>query len=349
MSGLNILGGIGQGLQQGVGFMQQKRLQDEQVRQSQARLSMLEEEQNWKRKQQQAAEEERQRVGMLEKISQEELLSYQEETGKQDLDRFDLAEVQARAGKKAFQSGFLPATEYTKAAEIQRQLRESGVADLYMKTAVNDDWDAFNKRFAPMFGGATAKPMGDDILITTPDGRKTPVSRIGFESLLKLDLTASAQESAFKGQKARAEVDKIASEAEENRANAGKLRADARHAGSVAGKNAPANVQAAEWYSRATPEQRSIFDRINKIERAPDVAKAATTIFTEAKKAGEPITIDEARRQARQLVGVEDAPDEVKPVIGKDGIAEPKSAAERAALPSGTRYRSPDGQIRIVP
>ena len=257
--------------------------------------------------------------------------------------------MQARAGKKAFQSGFLPATEYTKAAEIQRQLRESGVADLYMKTAINDDWDTFNKQFAPMFGGATAKPMGDDILITTPDGRQTPVSRIGFESLLKLDLTASAQESAFKGQKARAEVDKIASEAEENRANAGKLRADARHAGSVAGKNAPANVQAAEWYSRAAPEQRSIFDRINKIERAPDVAKAATTIFTEAKKAGEPITIDEARRQARQLVGVEDAPDEVKPAVGKDGIAEPKSAAERAALPSGTRYRSPDGQIRIVP
>lgn len=349
MSGLNLLGGLAQGITQGLNNTMT--IQNTRARQqeSDARLAMLQDEHNWRAKQQQAAEEERQRVGMLEKISQEELLSYQEETGKQDLDRFDLAEVQARAGKKAFQSGFLPATEYTKAAEIQRQLRESGVADLYMKTAINDDWDAFNKRFAPMFGGATAKPMGDDILITTPDGRQTPVSRIGFESLLKLDLTASAQKSAFDGQKARAEVDKIASEAEENRANAGKLRADARHAGSVAGKNAPANVQAAEWYSRATPEQRSIFDRINKIERAPDVAKVATTIFTEAKKAGEPITIDEARRQARQLVGVEDVPDEVRPAIGKDGIAEPKSAAERAALPSGTRYRSPDGQIRIVP
>lgn len=349
MSGLNLLGGLAQGITQGLNNT--AAIQNNRIRQqeSNARLAMLQDEHNWRAKQQQAAEEERQRVGMLEKISQEELLSYQEETGKQDLDRFDLAEVQARASKKAFQSGFLPATEYTKAAEIQRQLRESGVADLYMKTAINDDWDAFNKRFSQMFGGATAKPMGDDILITTPDGRQTPVSRIGFESLLKLDLTASAQKSALDGQKARAEVDKIASEAEENRANAWKLRTEARYAGSAAGKSAPANVQAAEWYSRATPEQRSIFDRINKIERAPDVAKAATTIFTEAKKAGELITIDEARRQARQLVGVEDVPDEVKPVIGKDGIAEPKSAAERAALPSGTRYRSPDGKIRIVP
>ena len=74
-----------------------------------------------------------------------------------------------------------------------------------------------------------------------------------------------------------------------------------------------------------------------------------TTDETELQDADEPITIDDARRQARQLVGVEDAPDEVKPAIGKDGIAEPRSAAERAALPSGTRYRSPDGQIRIVP
>ena len=79
-------------------------------------------------------------------------------------------------------------------------------------------------------------------MITTPDGRQTPVSRIGFESLLKLDLTASAQKSAFDGQKARAEVDKIASEAEENRANAGKLRTDARYAGPAAGKGAPANA-----------------------------------------------------------------------------------------------------------
>ena len=38
----------------------------------------------------------------------------------------------------------------------------------------------------------------------------------------------------------------------------------------------------------------------------------------------------------------EDAPDEVKSVIGKDGIAEPKSAAERAALPSGTRVHWPE-------
>ena len=350
MSGLNLLGGLAQGITQGLNNTMT--IQNTRARQqeSDARLAMLQEEQDWRRKARQEQDAEKQRVGMLEKITQEELLSYQEETGKQDLDRFDLAEVQARAGKKAFQSGFLPATEYTKAAEIQRQLRESGIQDLYFKTGFNNDWDGFNKRFSPMFGGAKVSANGDDTLVVTqPDGRQTPMSRVGFEALLKMDLTASAQKSAFDGQKARAEVDKIASEAEENRANAGKLRADARHAGSVAGKNAPANVQAAEWYSRATPEQRSIFDRINKIERAPDVAKAATTIFTEAKKAGEPITIDEARRQARQLVGVEDAPDEVKPVIGKDGIAEPKSAAERAALPSGTRYRSPDGQIRIVP
>lgn len=62
MSGLNILGGIGQGLQQGVGFMQQKKLQDEQVRQSQARLSMLEEEQNWKRQQREAEKAEQERL-----------------------------------------------------------------------------------------------------------------------------------------------------------------------------------------------------------------------------------------------------------------------------------------------
>ena len=219
MSGLNLLGGLAQGISQGLNNTMT--IQNSRARQqeSDARLAMLQEEQDWRRKARQDQDAEKQRVGMLEKINQEELLSYQEETGKQDLDRFDLAEVQARAGKKAFQSGFLPATEYTKAAEIQRQLRESGVADLYMKTAVNDDWDAFNKQFAPMFGGATAKPMGENILITTPDGRQTPVSRIGFESLLKLDLTASAQKSAFDGQKARAEVDKIASEAEENRAD----------------------------------------------------------------------------------------------------------------------------------
>ena len=350
MSGLNLLGGLAQGISQGLNNTMT--IQNTRARQqeSDARLAMLQEEQDWRRKARQEQDAEKQRVGMLEKISQEELLSYQEETGKQDLDRFDLAEVQARAGKKAFQSGFLPATEYTKAAEIQRQLRESGVADLYMKTAINDDWDTFNKQFAPMFGGATAKPMGDDILITTPDGRQTPVSRIGFESLLKLDLTASAQESAFKGQKARAEVDKIASEAEENRANAGKLRADARHAGSVAGRGASASVHDAEWYARASPELRAIYDRVNKVSRKPTVEQLTADIFTKTKdEFGAPVSVDEARRTAELILGMSSAPAAATPAIGKDGIAEPKSAAERAALPSGTRYRSPDGQIRIVP
>lgn len=354
MSGLNILGGIGQGLQQGVGFMQQKKLQDEHVRQSQARLSMLEEEQNWKRKQQQTAEEERQRVGMLEKINQEELLTYQEETGKTALDRFDLAEVQARAGKKAFQSGFLPSSEYLKAAETQRQLRESGISDLYLKTAINDDWDGFNAQFSKMMGGATAKPMGDAIVVTRPDGQQSQISRIGFESLLKMDLTSNAQKRAFEQEEAVAKLDKTRAEAEQSRAQAGKYRAEARDAGRSAGKSAPANVQAAVWYDSATPEQRAIFDRINKIERQPDVAKAATTVFGQLVDRGadpnDPTTITEARRQARILVGVDDEPAAVtKPGVGKDGIPEPKSAAELKALPSGTKFRAPDGKIKIVP
>ena len=353
MSGLNLLGGLAQGISQGLNNTMT--IQNSRARQqeSDARLAMLQEEQDWRRKARQEQDAEKQRVGMLEKINQEELLAYQEETGKTDLDRFDLAEVQARAGKKAFQSGFLPSSEYLKAAETQRQLRESGISDLYLKTAINDDWDGFNAQFSKMMGGATAKPMGDAIVVTRPDGQQSQISRIGFESLLKMDLTANAQKRAFEQEEAAAKIDKTRAEADQSRAQAGKYRAEARDAGRSAGKNAPANVQAAVWYDSATPEQRAIFDRINKIERQPDVAKAATTVFGQLVDRGadpnDPATITEARRQARVLVGVDDEPAAVKPSVGKDGIPEPKSAAEIKALPSGTKFRAPDGKIKIVP
>ena len=353
MSGLNLLGGLAQGVTQGLNNTMN--IQNSRARQqeSDARLAMLQDEHNWRAKQRQAAEEERQRVGMLEKINQEELLTYQEETGKTDLDRFDLTEVQARAGKKAFQSGFLPSSEYLKAAETQRQLRDSGISDLDLKTAINDDWDGFNAQFSKMMGGATAKPMGDAIVVTRPDGQQSQMSRVGFESLLKMDLTANAQKRAFEQEEAVAKHDKTRAETDQSRAQAGKYRAEARDAGRSAGKNAPANVQAAVWYDSATPEQRTIFDRINKIERQPDVAKAATTVYGQLVDRGadpnDPATITEARRQARILVGVDDEPAVVKPAVGKDGIPEPKSAAELKALPSGTKFRAPDGKIKIVP
>ena len=75
----------------------------------------------------------------------------------------------------------------------------------------------------------------------------------------------------------------------------------------------------------------------------------STSLEGAAPDPNDPATITEARRQARVLVGVDDEPAVVKPAVGKDGIPEAKSAVELKALPSGTKFRAPDGKIKIVP
>lgn len=228
MSGLNILGGIGQGLMAGTKFMAQQQAQDRSHQLQQGRLAILEEDQAYLHQQRQEEADEKQRLGMINKINDEERMLYQEETGKQELGRFDLAEIQMRAANKAIQAGFMKSPELEKAYETQQRMQQSGIADLYFKTAMDDDWDGFNAGFSKMFKGSTARAEGDNIVITTPDGKESPISRVGFESLLNIDLSARGQEAAAKGVRAQAELGKIHADTQQSLAQAGKYRADAR-------------------------------------------------------------------------------------------------------------------------
>ena len=68
MSALNILGGIGAGLQQGVGFMQQKKMQDEQLKLAQERNTMLAEQANRQAKEFEQKQAEVERVQKLSEM-----------------------------------------------------------------------------------------------------------------------------------------------------------------------------------------------------------------------------------------------------------------------------------------
>jgi len=218
MSGLAALGGLGHGIMQGAQFQQQKKMQDQQMSQNDARLGMLQEEHAGRQADRKHTNDERQRKSSIDKIMQETMLAYQEETGRTDLSPLDLGLVKGRAAAFAAKEGVMTVEELTQMTQTRQQLEQSGLAELYRQSRVSGDWAGMGSALQQKYGFSgqmdvqqVRDPSGAvDTMFSfqKPDGSTTQLSQSDLESLIGVDWAAAAEERALSRRKTEAQITK---------------------------------------------------------------------------------------------------------------------------------------------
>ena len=194
MSALNILGGIGQGVQKGVSFMQQKQLQDQQA-------AMAEERQGWLRDE------------FNKKQEDDELNDWMAEQYRSIYSREDLDEY----GKAAeYTKTILPRAK-PEHIELARKSTEALYQQLGVKgvdALARGDVSVMQRLADARMPGTKVASSGGNIVVEKPDGTMQVIDRGGLLSMLELskasETLAARQAAALdaEGKIAKIQADK---------------------------------------------------------------------------------------------------------------------------------------------
>ena len=215
MSALNILGGIGAGLQQGVGFMQQKKMQDEQLRMQQelhtARMDEIG-----------TRKAEQQRIDELSKLRTDLYQQYP------DADRY---QVESMFAEQALKAGKLRGEELDNAFNAVERLKQQFGAKAYDAMRAGD--------IKPLQQVLGERGIAVDF---TPDGKGLQMWRDGgarddqgnlvaqtlpLEGLLQMDAFATTRQRLAEQAKLNQDSRKTESEIAKNAAQASNYKAQA--------------------------------------------------------------------------------------------------------------------------
>ncbi len=215
MSALNILGSIGAGVQQGVGFMQQKKMQDEQLRMQQELHTARMDEYSTKKAEQQ-------RIDGLSKLRTDLYQQYP------DADRY---QVESMFAEQAVKAGKLRGEELDNAFNAVEKLKQQFGNKAYDAMRAGD--------IKPLQQVLGERGIAVDF---TPDGKGLQMWRDGgardaqgnliaqtlpLEGLLQMDAFATTRQRLAEQAKLNQESRKTESEIAKNAAQAGNYRAQA--------------------------------------------------------------------------------------------------------------------------
>ncbi|MCK2097473.1 hypothetical protein [Thauera aromatica] len=371
MSGLNLLGGIGQGLMAGVQFQQQKNAQDMQLRQNQARLSMLQQDQDWQRQDRDTKQAEKKRadgaLAVERKWASEDL---------SDPEKFD-----------AYTRELLPFASKDELNSVRQQstaLRKAVGDQAVDRFQYGGDIGGFQDALSRYSPGSILSVDKGRMKITNPDGTVQDFADVrGLTTMLKIpgavDRIMAHEKARRDAQKDDAEIGKInatglaaLASAETSRANADKYAAEAagqrleneglrlldpkqrpgRKAGSV-----PAEVQTAEWLIRSgvAKDTAGAWDMV-RTARGRNAEEAIASIVTKLQSdhLNATKTVPQLVSDAKQIYAEIMKPDApaAAPAAKAPKPSEPiqvTSPEEAWRLPPGTEFITQSGVRKRVP
>lgn len=204
MSALNILGGIGAGLQQGVGFMQQKKMQDEQLRLAQERNTMLAEQANRQAKE---FEQKQAEVERVQKLSEMRNGIYQNYP---DANRYQREQMFV---DEAVKSGMLRGDELDTAFAGVEKLKQQFGAEAY-GAAINGDIKPLQQVLGQKGIAVDYDPSGKNLLLWQEGNARDAAGNlqprtISVDGLLQMDVMAEARRRQQEAAKAALETQKV--------------------------------------------------------------------------------------------------------------------------------------------
>ena len=222
MSALNILGGIGAGLQQGVGFMQQKKMQDEQLRLAQERNTMLAEQANRQAKEFEQKQAEVERVKKLSEMRNGIYQNYP------DANRYQREQMFV---DEAVKSGMFRGDELDTAFAGVEKLKQQFGAEAY-GAAINGDIKPLQQVLGQKGIAVDYDPSGKNLLLWQEGNARDAAGNlqprtISVDGLLQMDVMAEARRRQREAAKLNQESRKTESEITKNVAQAGNYRAQA--------------------------------------------------------------------------------------------------------------------------
>lgn len=379
---LAVLGGIGRGLQEGSQFVRQRRMDDatldlrnqqlqlqkdqlaQQTKESDARLSLLNEEAGWKRTDRAAAENELKRKSAYNNLYG----SVVKELGP-DADPLN---IRATVGQRWAESGLAKAEEMEPLLTAASDLRKRGLMQAFETGDIATIETALSKQSGKPMKLAVrqtkdALGLPDRVFsVLGPDGK--PVSEM---SEAQLGMLIGVDRMAQK--KAQAELVKTASEVQENKAQASAAQAAAGASSAQAGKYRAETTQTDlenEGLRALDPKVRGT--KAGAGSETPDMKNAKFMVqvglaatpgeafqkLQQDKLLGETVRLmsndvtamrdpEAAFARARKMVESSSVPvPAAAPTPGQP--VKVGSVAEAKSLPKGTRFIAPDGKTRIV-
>lgn len=308
----DILGGIGLGLQKGIGFAQQKDMQDRQMAMQEQQAQRANEEHDWKRQAQEQAAKDRER--------QNKLADVWRKNGDKDLS--DPA-VFGEFAKEA-----VPLMSPQEIAAVQSQskaLRSLAGQQAVQKFMYNDgDLSGFQTALDAKMPGAKLGKVGDKITITRPDGEtrdfasvKGMITMLGIDGAL--DAMQASEASGRESAKEMADIELKRSQAGLNRDRGrallmgGGARGAASSGGSKSGDGGTFNpFKSQKEYGDSWPDEAQ-FDRAAGYRHYAQLSDANPNIAASRSGAA---SLMEASRALAEGGG------EYRPMLNKDGSIE---------------------------
>lgn len=228
MAGLDVLGGIGKGLMQGSQFIHQARQSQQQQDLNNAKLSLLQEEADWKRQERESATNERQRLAELDQLS----VQTWQEMGPDA----DPLQVSSEVFKRTLASGKARRSEIEPLLASVKELRQRGVTQALRLGDPGKLGEALSSSFGQRVSIQPTKgkdEFGRDsqlFAVMGEDGQPIKTfTMMQLGSILGADDILADQERQLKMEETR-------SKAVENQAQAGAAKASAAASYANAGK-----------------------------------------------------------------------------------------------------------------
>lgn len=215
MSLLNILGGVGAGLQQGVGFMQQKKMQDEQLKLAQDRNTMLAEQNNRQTKEFEQKQAETDRVQKLSEMRNGIYQNYP------DANRYQREQMFV---DEAVKTGMFRGDELDTAFSGVEKLKQQFGAEAY-GAAINGDIKPLQQVLGQKGIAVDYDPSGKNLLLWQEGNARDAAGNlqprtISVDGLLQMDVMAEARRRQQEAAKAALETSKTRSDINLNNAKA---------------------------------------------------------------------------------------------------------------------------------
>ena len=214
MSGLSILGGVGEGLQRGAAFIHQARQQDAHMRRQDAQLQMNQERHAAWQQQQEREQKDR------ERLEGWNTLSTRIDTEYANLDPIDRNAMKIRYG---VDTGLIAPSEFQALQQEAAQLRSAGLLDDILAGNLDGVARKFSERFGRPVTVATAKDANGRNVYRLNDSGGRTMRELTDEQLgvvLGMDRLVRLGEVERKGQEHALGVEKTRSEIGENQAQA---------------------------------------------------------------------------------------------------------------------------------
>lgn len=222
MSGLNILGGLAQGISQGLNNTMTIQNNRARQKESDARLSMLQDEHNWKQQQREAQKQEQERADTYGKLQ----MRIRSEYGDRPRE-----EQEAMIVKYGLETGLMRPEEYDSAMKSKAELDRMGVTNGLKQAFMTGDASALSKAYGIEI---QAKPFKNqwgenDLAFVLPNGNQLTASQ--FAALEGVDLFAKMQQEQRENAKAVGGIAKDKAAASASYASANSANALARQRG----------------------------------------------------------------------------------------------------------------------